>query len=350
MKRRIWIGITLGAVIVISLAVWLVTRQMTANKTLSPIGSLIPEEKPLDKYTIENLSNRTFSPSQIVFEKPIATAASYMVVPFHFLSDGPTSSREAGLRGASKKVKVTGLAHIPLTPKSNKMPVIVQFRGFAEKEGYYQGIGTNHSGEVYAANGFLTLAPDFLGYGGSDEPSNNAFEDRFLTYTTALNLLASIGTIPYADTDHVFLWGHSNGGQIALTVLTVLGNQGKTHPTTLWAPVTKLFPYSILYYTDEFDDYGKALRKGLAEFEKDYDTDKYAFGRYLDRIRAPLTLHQGEADPEVPLLWSNEFVAQMKKLGKSIQYYTYPASDHNLSSGWSTVVERDIQFFKSFLP
>lgn len=342
MNCRSWIILTVVVAAGMGLAGWGVTRGLGVQKTLSPVSSLLPEEKPLDQYTIENLSKRTYTPSQIVFDKPTATTSSYMEVPFHFVSDGR---------------KVTGLAYLPAgrqvsydDSKSNKMPVVVQFRGYADKEGYYQGIGTKHSAQVYAENGFLTLAPDFLGYGGSDAPSGDAFEDRFLTYTTALNLLASVGTIPYADADHVFLWGHSNGGQIALTVVTVLGEKGKKYPTTLWAPVTRMFPYSILYYMDEFDDYGKALRKNLAAFEKDYDTDKYAFGRYLDRIQAPLLLHQGDADPEVPVLWSNEFVTQLKNLGKSIRYYTYPNSDHNLSSGWDKVVERDVQFFKSFLP
>ena len=346
MKARIWLGITIIMVIVMGIAGYVVVKQ-TKSSVLSPIGSVLTKEKPLEKYSIENLSKTTFTPSQIVFDVPTATKSSYTVVPFSFVSNGK---------------KVTGVAHLPMTPKSTKMPVVVQFRGFVPKEIYAPGVGTDHSAEVYAANGFLSLAPDFLGYGGSDKESENVFESRFETYMTALTLLSSIETIPFADTDHVFLWGHSNGGHIALTVLSVVGEQGKNYPTTLWAPVTKRFPYSILYYTDEADDYGKFLRKELAAFEKDYDVELYTFANYLGRITAPIQLHQGTADPSVPEKWSSDFIASMKKIGKKVTYYTYPGADHNLSSGpastrgdsstrggWNTVVARDIQFFKSFL-
>jgi len=162
-------------------------------------------------------------------------------------------------------------------------------------------------------------------------------------------LLASIPTISFVDPSKVFLWGHSNGGQIALTVLTILGEKGSIYPTSLWAPVTKIFPYSILYYTDEFEDYGKALRKELAQFEKDYDTDLYAFTRYFDRITAPIIFHQGTDDEAVPLKWSSDFVNTMKGKGKSIRYYTYPGADHNLNVGWNTVISRDIEFFRSYI-
>lgn len=301
------------------------------------------KEKPLDKYTIDALSKRMTGPSQIIFDEVIATTASYTVQRFHFTTDGKT---------------VTGLSHLPaLTavrqaagqpPK--KLPVIIQFRGFAPKETYESGVGTKHSAEVYAANGYLSLAPDFLGYGSSDMPGDDTvFEERFQTYTTALDLIHSVSTIPFADPNRIGLWGHSNGGQIALTVLTVLGSGGKQYPTTLWAPVSKAFPYNILAYTDEFDDGGKALRRELADFEKDYDVDRYSFTNFLDRISSPLELHQGTADIEVPVFWSDEFVTTAKSKGLSVRYFTYPGTDHNFNTNWNTVVARDLEFFRTYL-
>ena len=335
MKSRMWIVVSGMVLLIVSLGIigWLWSGR-GKQLPLTPLSNLPFKEKPLEKYTIERLAERKYTASPIVFGEAIATTPAFHVLPFSYLSDGR---------------KVTGLAHIPNIPLTEKLPVVVQFRGFVDPAIYEQGVGTKHSAEVYAKNGFVSLSPDFIGYGGSDKGSENVFEDRFETYTTALNLLASIPTISFIDPSQVFLWGHSNGGQIALTVLTILGERGEVYPTTLWAPVTKRFPYSILFYTDEFDDYGKALRKELALFEKDYDTDQYAFSNYVSRITAPLQLHQGSSDIEVPLVWSDEFVDALKKEGKSIRYYTYPGADHNLNTGWNSVVSRDIEFFKSFL-
>lgn len=298
---------------------------------ISPLS--LVKEKPLEKYQILRLSGNQYAASPIVFATPTATTAAYTVRPFSFLSDGK---------------RVTGVAHLPNTDEQTEtFPVIVQLRGYADREIYTPGMGTEHSAEAYAANGYISLAPDFLGYGGSDMPSANPLEERFETYTTALTLLSSIKTIPQADMTRVGLWGHSNGGQIALTLLTVLGDRAV--PTVLWAPVTKPFPYNILYYTDEFDDRGKALRKVVAVFEEEYDADLYSMSQYLERISVPIELHQGLSDDAVPFSWSDAFVELLKKKEKDVTYFRYPGADHNLSSpdgAWNTAMQRDIQFFR----
>jgi len=119
----------------------------------------------------------------------------------------------------------------------------------------------------------------------------------------------------------------------------------------LWAPVTKYFLYSILYYMDEADDGGKALRKSLAGFEADYNVNEFTLTNYLDRMTGPIQFHQGTADEAVPKVWSDEFVDKVKTAGGTITYYVYPGADHNMQGSWNTVVDRDIEFFtKSLLP
>jgi len=39
----------------------------------------------------------------------------------------------------------------------------------------------------------------------------------------------------------------------------------------------------------------------------------------------------------------------MADLGKNINYYKYPGSDHNLTKDWDIVVKRDLEFFKRLL-
>lgn len=283
-------------------------------------------EKPLLKYTIENLSQRAYGGNDIVWDEFTATESAYTARKFHFTSDGK---------------RVTGLAHIP--QGNGPWPVVVQIRGYHEREGFVSGDGTKNSAKQFSAAGFLSLAPDFLGYGGSDNPSADVFEARFETYTAVLNLLAGIRNLSEADAGRVGLWAHSNGGQIALTVLEV---SGRDYPTVLWAPVTARFPYSILYYTGDTDDGGKALRKDLARFERDYDTDDFAMTEHLDMLNTSLVIHQGTADSWVPVIWSEELIERLREKGKEVKYYKYSGADHNLVPFWQTVVDRDIQFFR----
>ncbi len=152
--------------------------------------------------------------------------------------------------------------------------------------------------------------------------------------------------MPNANLEKIFIWGHSNGGQIALSMLEITG---KSFPTTLWAPVSKPFPYSILYYTDEYDDRGRALRKVIAGFEQDYNVDNFSIDQYLDLINAPMQIHQGLNDDAVPFEWSNELIEKLNELEKDVTYYTYPSADHNLRPNWNTVIQRDLIFFQKHL-
>ncbi len=306
------------------------------EKLISPLGK-VPKEKPLDKYSFEKLKKTTFPPSSILLGRELAKESSFISQLFYYNASGK---------------KVSGLLNVPNLPGT--YPVIVMFRGFVPKEEYKTGIGTRRAAEVFAQNGFITLSPDFLGYGESDNPSVSSIEERFQTYTTALTLFSSLknlneglfasyGATIKVDTEKIGVWAHSNGGHIALSVLSI---SGKTYPTVLWAPVSKPFPYSILYFTDEFDDHGKALRKAIADFEKDYDAENYSPTNYYQWTQAPLQIHQGTDDEAVPIRWSNQLVETLKKIDKEVTYFIYPGADHNLLGGWSLAVSRSIEFYR----
>ncbi len=296
---------------------------------ISPLGSTQTNVKPLAKYTIPALSTSSFKPSTITFGESTNTTDSFVVMPFSFVSEGKT---------------VSGLAHMPIG--KGPFPVIVQFRGYVDPSIYTPGVGTERTAEVFAAHGFISLAPDFLGYGTSDPLSGDIFKDRFETYTTALSLISSISTISQADASRVGIWGHSNGGQIAITVLEILQ---KPIPTVLWAPVTKPFPYSILYYTDDAPDHGKYLRKELAAFETQYDVEQYSLTNFIDRIQGPVQLQQGGSDEAVPIAWSTAFIEQLKQTNTKVTYSTYTGADHNMVPDWNTAVLKDVEFFRTYL-
>jgi len=309
-------------------------------KANTEVKSPIAQEKPLDKYAFVNLRRNKLPASSIALGGILNQTASYISQVFYY---------KVGEK------KVGGLLNVPTV--QGVYPIIVMLRGFVPIETYATGIGTKRAGEVFAQNGFITLAPDFLGYGQSDNPSQNSIEERFQTYTAGLTLLSSLPNLNVglaasysgkikADTSKVGIWGHSNGGQIALSILEITGGN---YPTVLWAPVSKPFPYSILYFTDEYIDHGKALRKVVADFEKDYDIELYSPSNFYSWINGPLEVHQGTADDAVPLKWSDNLVADLTKLGKDVAYFTYPGADHNLTPGWDTAVVRSLNFYKSQL-
>lgn len=339
MKKRLLIFASL--VLLMVLAWYLRTYQFSnhkfSNSRIDEAGVRENIEKPYDKYSFERLVEREDKPSRIEMGEEITKDELYSSYIFYYVSEGR---------------RISGQLNLPNL--SRLMGVIVMARGYVEKDGYTTGTGTRNAAAVYARNGYITIAPDFSGYGESDGEDTNALGARLVKPVEILDLIASLSTLPQADLNKVYLWGHSNGGQIMLSVAEVLGRRKSVDPysrepvirgLTLWAPVSKPFPYNILYYTDEADDQGKWLRGEIAKFEADYDVFKYSIDRHLEWIQIPLVIHQGTADDAVPVEWSRELDTRLKEQGKSYTYYEYPGADHNMNPDWNAVVGRDVEWF-----
>jgi len=334
-------ALSIGVVLLAFVLGWIAHNLLGNNENQPTISLPKIIERPLDKYTIENLGKADIAPGKLTLENTLDENKDYSSVLFAF-------EFNPEVQGKIKK-KTTGEINIP--KGDGPFPLIVMLRGYIDQKLYKTGDGTRRAGEMFAKNGFITVAPDFLGYGESDGEAGNIFESRFQTYVTVISLLKTIeesNDLKDLHFDHktTFLWAHSNGGQIALTVLEITG---KAYPTVLWAPVSKPFPYSILYYTDDSEDGGKLIRRELSEFEKVYDVDAYSLTNYLDRIQAPLQIHQGGKDDAVPIEWSNNLVEKLKAQQKDVTYFTYPSANHDMRPLWNTVILNDLEFFQKHL-
>ncbi len=305
----------------------------SSSQLTSPVSSVpTPVPQPLLKYSFDNLRQSVFTPKTITLSDKIKDDGKFTNWLFIF---------------ESQEGRISGTANIPdeCGAAESKCPVVIMLRGYVVKEVYQPGTGTRKAAEVYANNGFITLAPDFLGFGTSDPEPENEIESRLIKPATVLQLLASIPNLSMADPEKVFLWGHSNGGQIGLSVLALTD---KFKAASFWAPVSKPFPYSILYYTDDLDDHGKYLRKAIFKFESVYDPELFSLNNYLDRINTSVIVHQGTADDSVPFKWSMDLVKSLQALKKKAVLYQYSGADHNLMPVWNSVVNTDLQFFRKF--
>jgi len=307
---------------------------------LSPEAPYLIIEKPLEKYSFESLRKRVYIGSEITLDRVLFKEAKYTAWLFKYEVEG---------------LVISGQMNIPVgqSPKDG-WPVVVMIRGYVDNEIYETGIGTKNGAGYLASNGMITIAPDFLGFGESDMPPNNVFEERFLRPIQVMELLASVKNIKGADASKISIWGHSNGGQVALSVLEISGQE---YPTSLWAPVSKPFPYSILYFTDEFDDFGRALRRELAGLEAQYDVNDFDMLKHLDWIKAPIQIHQGTNDDAVPLEWSQELKEKLDELDKEVELYVYPGADHNLVgptsheatlgvNAWNEAMRRSLSWYR----
>lgn len=243
---------------------------------------------------------------------------------------------------------VTGQLNVPnIATPSAGFPTIVLVRGYVNPSIYETGIGTKNAAAVFARNGYATVAPDFQGYAGSSPQHEHAIMARLQRPVTLLNLLNSLEQSVIIDSNRLGIWAHSNGGQVTLSLLEITG---KPIPTTLWAPVSKSFPYSVLYYSDEDDDQGKGFRKLLASFETQFDVFDFSIDRYYQWITAPIQIHQGGSDDAVPQAWSQALANDLKaKNVPQVELFMYPEADHNMQPDWATAIARDVSFFSTYV-
>ncbi len=355
--------------------------QQTQGSSFSLLSPLISDQLKMpdyEQYSLTNLVDYPYQANKLEVIEVIDQTEKYNEYQFTFTTMDKTMS---------------GLMTLPNDLQINERPkVVILLRGWAPAETYYSGQGTSPAARILAANGYVTLAPDFFGYAKSDPEPTDTWEARFIKPINVIELMSSVEKfglpIPatesaedeqIAATDslppsQLYFWAHSNGGQIALSVLEILS---RPIPTTLWAPVTAPFPYSILFYGDVLEDEGKEQRSWLAMFERNHDPRQYSITQHLDRLRGYFQLHHGTADEAALKTWSDEFndkiIAENKRRTKvfdeekdveekveeikedeliNLEYFVYPGADHNLRpiENWNLAIERDLKFFAANPP
>ncbi len=303
----------------------------------------------LAQYNFENLKKRENKPSKIEIveeNKTLGEARKNLIKTYakegikkeiNFTSNVITF--------ISNGKKISGMMNIPLTLKSNKMPVIIMIRGFAESQGYFVGSGSWKMADELARNGFVTISLDFLGFGLSDQESKDILEARFEKPVSVLDLIESVKDLDFVDPEKIGIWAHSNGGQIAISVLEITG---KNYPTVLWAPMTNPFPESVLETMDDSEN-GKIVKQKITDFEKEYDSKLYSIDNFYDDIQAPILIHQGTADEWCKVSWQKDLQNKLKKMGKEVDLDIREGNDHNLKQSWDEVAKMDIEYFNEKL-
>jgi len=362
MKIKVIFIIMLISIVGGLLGFYLSQKFFFKQNLISPLGKddKIQKELPLQVYSIKNLQKQSFPVEQAVVVNELIDDNN-QVEKFIFFYRSQGKNISGALNIATQNLNEQGVV---------ELPAIIMLRGWVPAENYYTGLGTKNAAQAFAQAGFITLAPDFLGYGQSESDLSNNWEARFIKPINVIDLLNTLKTYPEilipeelaSKTKKIIvqpqlaIWAHSNGGQIAISTLEILQTN---IPSTLWAPVTAPFPYSVLFYSNDYEDEGKATRQFLSIFERDYDVFDFSITHHLDSLYGPIQIHHGLKDFVAPITWSDDFVKKIEeenqnRLAKDQEiieynYYRYEEADHNLQPNWQTAINRDIIFFRETL-
>jgi dienelactone hydrolase len=312
---------------------------MAAAVSVAQIGD------DFSRFSLKVLQDYPYKASPLVINTLAAETDEYRAYTVSYTSMGLT---------------VTCRLSLPKIPLQNIKGIVLMLRGHQDARNYYTGKGTEYPARRYLQKGYAVAAPDFLGYGGSSETPEPDHAHQFYSTVNAVELYLSLqfpkisfaARVPTASRTalpvsfkKIVLWGHSNGGQVAIHFLEIVQ---KPISTVLWAPVSLAFPDSLAFYQ-------KNRAVWAEQFKKEKPAQDYSLYTYLGRI-APNTsilLEQGSQDIAVPESWSGAFVkaiaAENEKRPQTerinITYIVYPGANHNLEPFWNTVLPRDVAFW-----
>lgn len=150
----------------------------------------------------------------------------------------------------------------------------------------------------------------------------------------------------YGDPKRVGVTGGSYGG---FTTLMAVGK----HPETFAAAVDLFGPldwYSMMKNTDPtLQEYIKSLLGDPDKYRKIYEDD--APIKYVQSIKAPLLVLQGDNDPRVPREETEQVVDLLKKRGTVVDAHYYPQEGHGFAKRENQIdsVKRTLDWFERYL-
>ena len=348
-KAKIFIAIATILLFVLGTYVFLTTqaKNKAANtgnveSQLNMPGDEGGVENGLDPLTIENLRKGEYPGSEIMVEQTLGSGSNYERYIVSYKSEG---------------LKIFALLTIPNgTPPENGWPAIIFNHGYIPPTQYRTTERYIAYTDGFSRNGYVMLRPDYRGHGNSEGQATGGYGSNGYTIDV-LNAVSSIKKLKDVDPTRIGMWGHSMGGFITLRSMVV---NRDIKAGVIWGGV-------VVSYEDLFSRWrrrniptttpsarGGSWRQTLTEKYGEPEKNptfwnSISANSFLSDISGPVQLHHGENDSSVPVEFSRKLNEQLKSVGKEVELFTYPGDDHDITSNFSSAIQKSIDFFDKYL-
>jgi uncharacterized protein len=311
------------------------------SATPTPTHTASPSPTPtLNPMSIEAMRQGSYPGSDIVIEKELNPGSNYRRFYTSYQSEG---------------LKIYALLTIPNGKiPAGGWPAIVFNHGYIPPDIYRTTERYIAYVDRLASAGYIVFRIDYRGNDQSEGIPTGAYGSPGYT-VDVLNAVASIKRFPQANPNKIGMWGHSMGGFLTLRAMVISPD---IKAGVIWSGVVADYndllynwhhrapvptqPASTLRWRSWTDLYGTPQ-------ENPQFWDSLSANSYLTDLSGPLQLHHGLADEEVPLEFSQKLNQEVQAAGKTVEFYTYPGNDHNLSQSFTLAMNRTIQFYDQYL-
>jgi dipeptidyl aminopeptidase/acylaminoacyl peptidase len=291
--------------------------------------------------TITSMRQRIYAGSAITIEQTLASGVNYSRYIASYNSDG---------------LKIYALLTVPNGQKPQSgWPVIVFNHGFIPPEVYRTTERYVNYVDGFARNGYIVFKSDYRGHGSSEgEPSGGYGASGYTI--DVLNAVASLKKYPVADATRIGMWGHSMGGYITLRSM-VISKDIKVG--VIWGGVVGSYDDILNHWHSPVREVptqprARAWRQGLFTIYGTPQTNpafwnSISANSYLADLSGPLQLDHSVTDEEVPVEFSQTLYKQVQAVGKTVELYSYPGDNHNISANFNVAMEHSLNFFDQYL-
>ena len=341
-KNKIFFVLLGLAVLFLGIVTYWQISQKAVSKEISV--PLIPKNS-LNPLSIEAMRQKVYPGSDLVIEQTLTPGEGYNQYIASYKSDG---------------LRIFGLLTVPLGQKpAGGWPVIIFNYGYIPPEQYRTTERYVAYVDGFARNGYIVFKSDYRGNGNSEGQPEGAYYSPAYT-TDVLNALASLKKYPGADPNRMGMWGHSMGGNITLRSLVISPD---IKAAVIWGGVGGTY-YDLINNWQRRVAYQPSPRelalrnRSRSDLVAKYGTPQAdpAFWNSIDPnynlqfVISPVQLDVGGADEEVPVAFSEGLDNRLKQAGKTVEFYTYPGADHNISgSSFDLAMQRSLDFFNKYL-
>lgn len=307
----------------------------------------IEKDPPVNPLQIDVMRKKMYPGSDIVIEETLSSGSNYHRYITSYTSEG---------------LKIYALLTVPAEDKpAGGFPVIIFNHGYIPPKEYKTAERYIAYVDGFARNGYIVFRPDYRGHGNSQGEPSGAYGSPDYT-VDVLNAVSSIKRYRDANPEKIGMWGHSMGGFITLRSMVITED---IKAGVIWGGVVA--SYQDLLYNWRRGPTGVSLspppgiptgaRRWRQTLIDQYGTpegnpsfwNSLSANSFLSDISGPLQLHHGEQDESVPLEFSEKLYNELKTLGKTVELFTYPGNDHNISQSFGTAMDRSVNFFDTYL-
>lgn len=293
-----------------------------------------PGDESLHPDTIPAMAAREFDGSDLKLVRVLDENAVYTRYSITYESEGFT---------------VSGIMNIP--HGDGPFPILILNHGYIDPEAYTNGQGLKREQDFFARHGYAVLHSDYRNHAFSDFDPQNDVRPRTGYVEDVLNAISALkkADLPSLDKENIGMLGHSMGGGIALNVMVTKPDTVKAF--VLLAPIHSDYKVNFdKWVSPEWPEIAEEFYRQYGTYEEKPELWRDLSAKnFFSRVTAPVMLHQGVLDEDVPVEWSRELNALLQKEGKDITYYEYPNEPHTFINAQPIVMNRSLEFFDQHL-